>query len=73
MSFDQSEYHKPAITGDVGYTTFLAMHAIEALSLAIRRLAEKSGVAVEGELETVREDIERLNAGFQKLTGWKGE
>ncbi len=73
MGFEQAKFHAKAINGEVGYTAFLAHHALKRLAEAVERIAAASGVDVGEELKVAREDIEELNEEFLLLSGWSGE
>ena len=73
MAFEEGTFHAHAINGEVGFTAFLAHHALRSLAEAVERIAAESGVDVGERLRAAREDIDQLNEEFLRLSGWTGE
>ena len=73
MPFDDRKYDQAAIQGDVGYTAYMAHHALRSLMNAIEKIAAKAEVDISDELSHVREDVDVLKDEFDRLTGWKPE
>ena len=67
MTFEQARFHANAKNGEVGYTAFLAHHALKLLAEAVERIAEARGVDVGEQLRVAPRgmalDAARAGAG----------
>lgn len=73
MAFEDAKYFSPASHHDVATTAIAAAVAIDKISRALEKLAEKLNVDISGEITELSDQSRRLSNQFIALTGYTSE